>query len=65
VAETPKQQVLREAADLVGREQLAVLMNVPASTLDAWLRGQTSMPDRKLRALGDILDDISGLKRRP
>jgi DNA-binding transcriptional regulator YiaG len=63
VEETAKQQVLRKAADLVGREQLAVLLKVPKTTLDAWLEGQASMPDRKLRMLGDVLDDMTDPKQ--
>lgn len=61
--ETAKQQVLRKAADLVGREQLAVLLKVPKTTLDAWLEGQATMPDRKLRMLGDVLDDMTDPKQ--
>jgi hypothetical protein len=63
VAETAKQQVLRKTADLVGREKLAGLLEVPVTTLDAWLRGNVTMPDRKLRMLGTVLDDVSGLNR--
>jgi hypothetical protein len=63
VAETAKQQVLRKAADLVGREELAGLLKVPPATLDAWVRGVATMPDRKLRLLGEILDDMSGPKQ--
>lgn len=55
--------MLRKAADLVGRDQLAVLLKVPVKTLDAWLEGQATMPDRKLRMLGDVLDDMSGLQQ--
>ena len=65
MAQTAKQEVLRKAADLVGREELAGLLKVPVTTLDEWLEGNASMPDRKRRMLGDILDDLSGLKERP
>lgn len=63
MAETAKQQVLRKAADLIGPAELAALLKVPMTTLDAWVRGEATMPDRKLRMLGEILDDMSGPKQ--
>jgi hypothetical protein len=41
-----KQRLLREAANLVGKEELAKHLSVPVTLLDAWLRGLATMPDR-------------------
>jgi len=51
--------LLRKAAALVGREELAVGLKVPLNLLDAWINGHATMPDRKLGALADLLDGIS------
>jgi len=50
---------LRKAADLMGRDQLAQRLKVPEELLDAWMRGLSSMPDRKLILLANILDQFS------
>jgi hypothetical protein len=57
--ETTKQQMLRRASELLGRVELAALLDVRASLLEAWISGHASMPDRKLLALTDILDKIA------
>jgi len=51
-----KQGLLRKAAQLMGREQLAASLKVPVSLLDAWISGHAAMPDRTLIVLADILD---------
>jgi len=56
MAETTKQRLLREAAKVVGKEELAAQLRVPQELLDAWMRGLATMPDRKLLALADLLD---------
>ena len=53
-----KQQLLQRAAKLVGNETLAVRLNVPATLLDAWMRGLATMPDRKLLPLADLLETL-------
>lgn len=62
MAENTKQQLLRKAVALLGRDELARRVNVPVTLLDAWIRGHASMPDRKLVALADILQKISDHK---
>jgi hypothetical protein len=57
-----KQRLLREAAQLVGREELAVRLKIAATELDAWMQGSISMPDRKLLALAGILDKLAAEK---
>jgi hypothetical protein len=49
---------LKRAAVLIGRDALAVKLNVPATLLDVWLRGLATMPDRKLFALADLVDTL-------
>lgn len=56
MAETTKQRLLKEAAKLLGHDELAAQLRVPRELLDAWMRGLATMPDRKLLALADLLD---------
>jgi len=42
----------------VGNEKLAARLNVPATLLDAWMRGLATMPDRKLLPLADLLETL-------
>jgi hypothetical protein len=53
-----KLQLLRQAAKLVGNEELAKRLNVPLTLLEAWLHGLATMPDRKLLPLADLLDKL-------
>lgn len=57
--ETTRQRLLQRAAKLLGQEQLAARLGVTPQTLDVWLRGLASMPDRKLLELAAILDELS------
>ena len=43
----------------MGHDELALRLKVPAHLLEAWLRGVSSMPDRKLILLAKILDQFS------
>ena len=54
--ETTRQLLLKKAAQLFGRTDLAVRLRVPVPLLDAWIAGHGSMPDRKLALLADLLD---------
>ena len=57
--ESKKQELLRNAANLMGHEELAGRLKVAPSVLDAWMNGGASMPDRELRLLADILDKFA------
>ncbi len=59
-----KRALLCKAADLVGRDQLASGLNISAALLDSWMSGRASMPDRKLSALADLLEEISNSPRQ-
>ena len=56
---TTKQELLRKAVRLIGRDELAQKLGVPTHLLDAWMNGQASMPDRKLVQLANVLDQFS------
>jgi transcriptional regulator with XRE-family HTH domain len=57
--ETTRQRLLQHAAKLLGGErELAERLNVTPHTLDVWLRGLASMPDRKLLELAALLDEL-------
>ena len=56
MAETTKQRLLREAAQLMGQQELAQRLKVSESQLAGWIQGETTMPDRKLLVLADVLD---------
>jgi hypothetical protein len=58
-----RQELLREAARLVGNEALARHLNVPETLLDAWLRGLATMPDRKMLPLAEVLQRASDSKK--
>ena len=57
--ETTRRRLLRQAAELLGRVELAELLNVPAPLVDAWISGHASMPDRKFLFLTAMLDEIA------
>ena len=56
--------MLRKAADLLGRDELATGLKVPLDVLEAWMSGAGTMPARKLSALADLLDEASNPPRR-
>lgn len=56
---TTRQRLLQRAAQALGHRELAERLNVTPQTLDVWLRGLASMPDRKLLELAAILDELS------
>ena len=51
-----KQRLLLDALRLMGRAELALRLNVPQQTLDAWLNGTQELPERELTALANALD---------
>lgn len=59
-----KRQLLERAGKLVGRDELARRLNVPSTLLDAWVRGDITMPDGKLMDLARVLDSVSREKER-
>jgi hypothetical protein len=43
----------------IGRPMLATALGVPLAILDDWIAGHTPMPDEKLGALIDLIDETS------
>ena len=52
---TNEQRLLLQAANLMGREELANGLQVSESVLESWLAGRTSIPNRHLLNLADVL----------
>ena len=50
-----KATLLQRAAKFLGKEKLAVRLNVPEELLDAWMSGMVDMPDSRLPRLSAIL----------
>ncbi len=55
-------ELVSRAAKLVGLEELARQLDVPASLLQSWISGEAKMPDRKLFALAAILVKVAERK---
>ena len=55
-----RQRLLDLMAARVGRGQLAIRLAVPLAILDDWSGGATAMPDAKLVALINFVDETSG-----
>ena len=58
MSDTTKQNLLEMAAKRIGREELARRLDVPDTLLTAWMSGHASMPDRKLLALAELIDQL-------
>lgn len=55
---TTKRQFLQRAADLLGQDELAWRLSVPSRVLQAWIRGDITMPDGKLLVLAVVLENF-------
>lgn len=55
---TTKRQLLQRAMELMGRDRLAARLGISETLLDAWIRGDVTMPDGKLLVLAAALDEI-------
>ena len=53
--ERTKQDLIRRAVALAGIEEVSAALKAPPSLVDAWIKGEASMPDRKLLLLTDFL----------
>ena len=58
-----KRLLLNRAVALFDGASLARRLNVPLTLLEAWIRGDVSMPDGKLMDLARVLDRISREER--
>lgn len=57
---TAKQELVRRCADLMGREPLAARLGVSTALLDAWIRGEVTMPNGQLLPLATSLNQLAG-----
>ena len=58
MTDTTRQRLLEMAAQRIGKEALARQLSTPVHLIDAWMRGLSTMPDRKLMELAAIIDDL-------
>lgn len=56
---TAKQELVRRCADLMGREQLAARLGISTALLDAWIRGEATMPNGQLLPLATSLNQLA------
>lgn len=60
---TAKRGLLNRATKLLDAADLARRLNVPPMLLQAWMRGDATMPDGKLMDLARVLDKMSREER--
>ena len=66
MSETRKQILLKKAAQLMGsQEELAAQLKVPGSLVEAWIKGDATMPDGKLMNLAATLNALARSKTAP
>ena len=58
-----KQDLLRRAVQLFGKHELAARLRIPETLLEAWIRGDVTMPDGQLLALAAVLDNLANPKK--
>jgi hypothetical protein len=54
-----KLQLLQRAAELMAPEDLAQRLAIPLGVLNAWIRGESTMPDGKLLALAAAFVEVA------
>ena len=60
-----KQILLKKAVELVGRHELALRLKVSDSLLQAWIKGDATMPDGMLTTLSETLVRLAEAKQPP
>lgn len=60
MAATDKQRILKRACELFGSKALADELNVSEEVLDAWIKGNATMPDGQLLRLSEALLRLAG-----
>jgi len=60
VIHNTRKRLLELAVARIGRAQAAARLNVPLVVLDDWLHQRGPMPDAKLVALVNLLDETNG-----
>ena len=54
-----RQRLLELVIARIGRQQVAIRLAAPLGILDNWSKGTTPMPDPKLIALVNLIDETS------
>jgi hypothetical protein len=62
VSESNAARLLASAGDLLGRDQLAVCLGVDRKVLEAWIRGEGTVPSVKLSLLTLALAEFAARK---
>jgi hypothetical protein len=57
--DTARQDLFRRATDRLGHDEIGQRLNVPAEVIEAWMRGDVSLPDGKLLVLACVLEIFS------
>jgi len=60
VGATDKQRILKRACELFGSAPVANELQVSEALLDAWIRGDATMPDGQLLRLSEALIRLVG-----
>lgn len=60
---TNKQHLLQRSVALMGHKELAERLRISPSQLEAWIRGDATMPDGHLLRLAEILDKVARPER--
>jgi len=58
-----KQQLLRRSAELIGKKKLAERLRISETLLEAWMHGDSTMPDGQLLRLTEVLVELAGPAR--
>jgi len=59
MAKTTRQRLLELMVSRIGSAELARRLGVPHAILNDWINGESSMPDAKLVALVDLIDETA------
>jgi len=61
--EETDQRLLRAASDLMGMRELSLRLDVPEARVQAWISGETAMPNSALMKLSKVLDAWSSSQK--
>lgn len=62
MSETSPQRLLASAGDLLGRDELSVRLGIRRQVLEAWIRGEGTVPSAKLSLLTIALAEFAARK---
>jgi hypothetical protein len=62
MSETTPQRLLASAGELLGRDELSLSLGINRKVLDAWIRGEGTVPSAKLSLLTIALAEFAARK---